>query len=143
MTTKVTFYILASAENKARDLFACRLIEKAYVAGCKIYVLTSEASAAQTFDTQLWTFRDISFVPHAIVAASTEQDIPVLIGEAEPPITHRDVLVNFAPAVPSCFSEFNRVLEIITHDDVAKAAGRKRYQFYQNHGCAVETFNIK
>jgi len=145
MSTKAAFYILAEATLKARDLYACRIIEKAYSSGKMIYVHTASAIEAQNFDTQLWTFRDISFVPHEIYNQGLSSDAPVLIGYSATvvPTGEKDILINLAPEIPSFYQQFNHIIEIVPDDDNLKVAARKKYQIYQNSGCQMETFNIK
>ena len=88
---KASFYIIDKPDLKARDLFACKLIEKAYNSKCKIYINASSIEEMQNIDTQLWTFRDISFIPHEIFN-NKNSNCQILIGyNAIPPIEHKDV----------------------------------------------------
>ena len=144
MSLKAAFYILAESTLKARDLYACRIIEKAYSNDKMIYVHTASVIEAQNFDTQLWTFRDISFVPHEIYNQGLSSEAPVLIGySAVVPTWEKDILINLAPETPLFYQQFNHIIEIVPDDDNLKAAARKKYQIYQNSGYQMETFNIK
>lgn len=144
MSTKAAFYILAEATLKARDLYACRIIEKACSNGRTIYVHTASIAEAQNFDMQLWTFRDISFVPHEIYNQGLSSEAPVLIGyDATVPAWEKDMLINLASEVHSFCQQFNHIIEIVPDDDNLKAAARKKYQIYQNSGYQMETFTIK
>ncbi len=73
METKVNFYILPETTAKARDLYSCRIIEKALQKQNKIYVHFDISECRQSFDTQLWTFRDIGFIPHVIYDPPMDQ----------------------------------------------------------------------
>ena len=142
MVSKISFYILTEESLKARDLYACRIIEKAYNNKHKIYVHTSSAEEADTFDTQLWTFRDISFVPHELYIQNSQTLPPVLIGyNNEIQIQQPDILINLAPEIPQFYEQFNRIIEIIPNDKHLKASARKKYQSYKNQGLQIETFN--
>lgn len=137
---KVAFYILPDANLKTRDLYACRLVEKAYNTNRSVYILTTDATAAQNFDTQLWTYKDISFIPHAIYNTNPNSEAPVLIGYNAFPVNHNDVLINLTPEVPKFYTQFKHIIELIPNEENNKAAGRKRYQFYQNQKCELITY---
>ncbi|MEM7284454.1 MAG: DNA polymerase III subunit chi, partial [Pseudomonadota bacterium] len=75
--TRVDFYILKDTAPEARELFAARLVEKAYRLGHKVFVHTANMHLATLFDEYLWTFRDGSFVPHCIEGSEEERFAPV------------------------------------------------------------------
>ena len=140
---RAAFYILTDTTLKARDLYTCRIIEKAFMSGHKIYVHTANQTDAQNFDTQLWTFRDISFVPHEIYQQDSNPDVPVLIGHNTTPPETRDILVNLTAETPSFYQQFQHIIAVIPNDDSLKKAARKQYQAYQKQGYEMEAFNIK
>lgn len=143
MLPKAAFYILNEVALKARDLYACRIIEKAYSNGQTVYVYVANAEEAQNFDKQLWTFRDISFVPHEIYNQNLNSKAPVLIGYNLAAVEKKDVFINLASEIPSFYQLFNHIIEIIPNDANLKAVARKQYQVYQSSGYQMETFNIK
>lgn len=139
---KVVFYILNSEGLKSRDLFACRVIEKAYNNNHKIFVEVTTQTEAQEFYNQLWTFRDISFIPHEIYNLNPESNAPVLIGFNALPTNHKYLLINLTQDVPKFYDQYKHIIEIIPNDPELKALGRKRYLFYQSKGCELETHNM-
>ena len=64
-TTKIDFYILPSAATSARLDFACKLTEKAWRLGHRVYLHCSDAAQRQDLDERLWRFKGESFVPHS------------------------------------------------------------------------------
>ena len=138
--TKVDFYTLGEPDRRARLVTACRLAEKAYDQGLRVAVRTGSAAETAEFDELLWTFSDRSFVPH--VVWPTEPDVvaatPVVVGSANLPATHRDVLINLAPDAPADFSAYARICEVVGGDEDAKKAGRLRWRTYRDAGCAPE-----
>ena len=80
--TRVDFYVLPDTADGARLEFACRIAEKAYTQAHRVYVHAASAAEAARLDELLWTFRDTSFVPHALAGAgiSAADAPPVLIG---------------------------------------------------------------
>lgn len=143
MSLKAAFYILAEPTIKARDLYACRVIEKAFSSGQTVYVHVATMIEAQSFDTQLWTFRDISFVPHEIYNQNLNSEASILIGYDTLPAEKKDILINLTSEIPSFYQQFDHIIEIVPNDDKLKVSARKRYQVYQNSGYQMETFNIK
>ena len=69
-STRIDFYLLqdvADNEEKASQskyALACRLIEKAYLRGHKVFVFCNNRQEAETLDELLWTFKEDSFIPH-------------------------------------------------------------------------------
>lgn len=140
--TRVDFYLLATHGDR-RETFACRLVDKAYRLGHRVYLLAPDAATAETLDELLWTFSQGSFVPHALNPPDAErEDSPVLIGHGEPPAAFHDVLVSLADDVPPWFSRFERVAELVDGDESGKARARERFRFYRERGYPLETHNL-
>jgi len=140
--TKVDFYLLDGGTD-SRERFACRLTEKAWRLGNRVFLLAPDKPAALELDELLWTFSQGSFVPHAVCANDGDVDVhPVLIGHTEPPAALTDVLISLAPEVPSWFSRFARVAELVGATEEDKARGRERFRFYRERGYPLEAHNL-
>ena len=135
--TKVDFYIL---ESGSREHTACKLVEKAYTLGHRIYVHAESQAQANKIDEMLWTYRAGSFIPHQQYQPNEEIHSPVQVGSHESPDS--DVLISLAPEVPLFFSRFQRVAELIDNDDNTRAKGRERYRFYKDRGYLLNTHSI-
>lgn len=143
MTSKISFYILNNEFSlKGRILYTCRIIEKAYNNNHKIYVHTANLEETQSLDTQLWTFSDISFIPHEVFNQDTNSDSQILIGYHEPPKGSNDILINLTSEIVPSYQQFNHLIEVILNDDNLKALGRRRFQIYQKEGYPIEVFNV-
>lgn len=141
--THIDFYVLKQPRSDALR-FACRLTEKAFTSGHRVYIDAIDTEQARQLDELLWTFSDISFVPHGRCAAGrlTSEAEPVSIGDGCPPDELTDVLLTLRPDAPEYFSRFERVLEIVPGDPEGRARARQRYRFYQDHGVRVETHHV-
>jgi len=140
--TRVDFYLLGNGGD-SRELFACRLTEKAWRLGHRVYLFVPDAPAALELDELLWTFSQGSFVPHAVYRNPSDAEAnPVLIGHNEPPAECHDVLVSLAPEVPPWFSRFVRVAELVANDEAEKNRARERFRFYRERGYPLETHNL-
>ncbi|MEE9141816.1 MAG: DNA polymerase III subunit chi [Gammaproteobacteria bacterium] len=138
--TRIDFYILGSTGTDDRPRLACRLAEKAWRAGHRVYINASTHGQAQMLDQMLWTFRDQSFVPHAL--ASADPDAPVVIGFETEPNGPADTLINLAGSVPPFFSRFDRTLELVDADSERRAQSRERFKFYRDRGYHLETHKL-
>lgn len=141
--TRIDFYVLPSADANQRRLLACRLTEKAYRMGMKIYVHTSSAEEDQIIDDLLWTFRQGSFIPHERQGVGKPEPVPVIIGHTAPPDDIRDLLINLAPEIPTAFDRFERLAELVDQDETVRQEGRRRYRLYKDQGHTPETHHLK
>ncbi|MCC5797425.1 MAG: DNA polymerase III subunit chi [Methylophaga sp.] len=140
--TRVSFYVINSLSEQERQLFACRLAEKAWREGHQVFIHTENAQQSAAMDTILWEFRPESFVPHQQLEQHDEHPAPILISHQTAPPRLMDVLINLSPEQPGFFSQFERLLEIIDDNPDIKNHGRKRYQFYRDRGYHIDTHNI-
>ena len=141
--TQVDFYILDERATGNRFLLACRLAEKIYLQGRRVFINTSSVEEQRHMDRLLWTFRQGSFVPHASLDKADPSITPVIVGRQGEAGEESDVMINLALEVPACFSRFERVAEPIDRESQIKAAGRERFRFYRDRGYPLRTHDIK
>jgi DNA polymerase-3 subunit chi len=141
--TQVDFYLLQ--DNSAQNFmgFACRLADKAYRLGNRVFIHTESAEQTRQLDDLLWTFQQNSFVPHAIYQAVQNNPPPVLIAHNGEPDASNQVLINLAAEVPLFFSRFERVAELVNQNADIRQQGRSRYSFYKDRGYPLRTHEIK
>ena len=138
----VDFYILSTNGSAQRLHFACRLTEKAWKQGHRVFLNADDARMAEELDRMLWTFREDSFVPHCRLGSEDPELDKVLIGAGEPGAAPVDVMVNLAEAAPAFALSSNRVAELVSGDDAGRAAGRARFRYYREHGCEIRTHEV-
>lgn len=144
--TRVDFYLLnsdaAGGETAvSKDMAVCRLTNKAFLLGHRIYIHTVDAEQTRRLDQLLWTFAAGSFIPHA-VSDDANETMPVILGQDAPSEAFDDVLISLAPQVPECFSRFQRVAEIVGPGNEDKQLARERFRFYRDRGYALQTHNL-
>lgn len=139
--TQIDFYILADSSPNARELFACKLADKAYHLKHSIYIQAANQTLAEQMDELLWTYNQGSFIPHDI-NSDGEHTSPILVGYADQSTTFHDVLINLNNEVPAFFSQFERVAEIVAGDDAVRSQARQRYKYYRDRGYSLNTHNI-
>lgn len=138
--TRVTFYLLAVADERARQRFACRLARKAYGLGQRVHIHTPDAQATEEMDRLLWTFEDTAFLPHS--TDLDDPDSPITVHESASPADRCDVLINLASEVPGYFGRFERIADVVSGDEAARARGRERYRFFRERGYPLEHHEI-
>ncbi|MDX9740127.1 MAG: DNA polymerase III subunit chi [Gammaproteobacteria bacterium] len=139
---RVDFYILEDTAGD-RELLSCRIAEKAYKSELRVFVLASDRTQATRLDELLWTFRDGSFVPHALNDAEVNrEENPVLIGTDGQPVPPADVMINLTDAVPACCRQFERVVEIVAASEDSRRLGRERFRRYRELGLDPQSHRI-
>lgn len=136
------FYILTTTLLQEKERFTCRLVEKAWHQGYRIYIHTESAEQLERLDNLLWTFKQDSFLPHDIYPEVTNSVAPIRLGCSD---TLSDfngqVLVNLASNIPSFFNHFARIAEIII-DDNSRETGRQHFRFYREQKFVLNTHEI-
>ncbi|HHF7375773.1 DNA polymerase III subunit chi [Legionella bozemanae] len=140
---RVDFYLLASDQNDARWLVACRLLEKAYAKGHKVYVLCNNKQDAELLDELLWTFKEDSFIPHNLQGEGPEPPPPIQIGYEREPRGFNDILLNLSNSIPSFYARFKRIMELVINVETEKEQSRAHYRDYRAKGCELHTHQIE
>lgn len=143
MAQRVDFYVLPGEDPRARLRLACRIAEKAFLAGQQVFVWSNDAAELASFDELLWTFTDRSFVPHEpFQDAQQWQDTAVLLGTEQAPQQPFDVLLNLGSTVPAAAAHAARIAEVIDAEPTRRQHGRQRFRHYRDQGLTPETHNI-
>jgi DNA polymerase-3 subunit chi len=139
----VDFYVLVGSDARARLKFACRLAEKAYLAQQRVLVWAQDPEELSSFDEQLWSFADRSFVPHERYEDPQQwSDTAVLLACPPQATATPDVLLNLGSAVPPAAAQAARILEIIDSEPTRLQAGRERFRHYRDRGLTPETHRL-
>ena len=143
MTGKVDFYVLEDSEPAGRLRLACRIAEKAYLAGRAVLIWHTDPVELAELDDLLWTFADRSFVPHeTLLAPGAATEAPVLLSAGIIPERRHDVLINLADDVPPFLDRVDRVADIVDGAEARRRAGRARFRAYRDAGVEPETHKI-
>lgn len=140
--TRIDFYVLQDSAPGNRFTLACRLIEKAWQKGHRVLICTQDEEQTRHMDRLLWTHRDQSFIPHALLGKSDSHLNPVLITDTDDADDEHDVLINLCQQIPPFFSRFERVIECVDKEETQRAASRERFRFYRDRGYPLDTHQI-
>ncbi len=125
----VDFYILP--DNKLQEKFACVLAEKARTQDLKVYIYTESREKALRLDDLLWTYKDISFLPHNLADGDSDDKTCIIIGWNGTTITPFELLINLTMGVPTFANKFDRIMEIVEANEPARKQARNRYRQYR------------
>jgi DNA polymerase-3 subunit chi len=139
--TQVDFYILPSALPSARLDFACKLSEKAWRLGHRVYLHCSDESQLHELDARLWSFKGETFLPHGI--AQDDPQAPIGLGLGDTASHHSDLLINLALKVPAFFKDFARVAEVVVEDPAIRQAARESFRFYREQGYPLQDHRLQ
>lgn len=137
---QIDFYILPSAETDARLTFACRLAEKAWRLGHRVYIHCQDGNQREALDGRLWQFKGEAFVPHD--NAETDPEAAVVLGTDTPPTGQDDLLINLTTGIPPAFERFARVAEIVVEDATVRQAARQSFRFYRERGYPLQDHRL-
>ena len=137
----INFYLLQAEGQQARLTFACRLTEKIFKAKQRLFIYTASQQETSYIDELLWTFRDISFIPHHL-QNDESGNTTIEIGHEIPTKAPFDNLLNLSLQPADFSQQFSKTLEIVPSDDNWKQQARANYRHYQQQGFELQTHKI-
>ena len=140
MGHRVDFYILQ--DQNPPETFACAIAGKILRQGLKIHVHTESREAAVALDDFMWTYRDISFLPHQMAGDSDQPGTPITIGWQETAPADGGVLINLGAEIPDFAADFARIIEIVAAYDPLRGQARDRYRQYREQGYEMHNHDI-
>jgi len=123
--------------------YACKLAKKAFEGGRKLIVYTPDPGVADEFDRLLWTFSQLSFVPHVRAGHALTAETPIVIAADDSALPHHDALLNLGDEPPPFFTRFEQLREVVGLDEDDRLKARARHKFYQSRGFAIQTLDMK
>lgn len=123
--------------------YAYRVVRKAYASGQPIVVYCNEADRLQQFDQLLWNYAPLDFLPHCYAHEKNASQTPILLTAAERTnLPYHQILLNLDDHWPPFFSEFERLIEVVSQEEQDRQQGRARYKFYKDRGYPLNHYDI-
>lgn len=115
--------------------YGCRLLRKVHARGLRAQVV-GHATTLFQLDQALWTFSAFDFLPHCLADApeSLRAASSVLLSERPVPDWDRGVLINLGESIPQDFGLFDRIIDVVSIDELHRAQGRERWREYARLG---------
>lgn len=133
--TRIDFYTGAAD----RQLVVCQIAVKALGRGQRVLIYTDSPHASDEIDRKLWTFQQLSFLPHCRADDPLAGETPIIIDHLGKNLPHTEILINLHSECPPFFARFERVVEIVGYDEQETAQARQRFRHYRDHGYPPET----
>ncbi len=127
--TDILFYHL---ETQPLERVLPLLLEKTLERGWRAVVETGSPERAAALDAMLWTYRDDSFLPHAVAGEGNEAEQPVLIALDDANPNGAAVRFFVDRAVPPSGEGYERIVYIFSgHDPDAVNEARVAWKALQ------------
>lgn len=123
-------------------LAAGQLAGQFYREGHRVLIYAPDAGLAAAIDRLLWTHPPTGFVPHCPGGSALAGVTPVIIGRSLDDADHDDILINLGTDLPTGFSRFHRLIEIVGDEDADKVPARNRYKHYRDRGYPLTAQNF-
>jgi DNA polymerase-3 subunit chi len=134
---QIDFYVLQKATRTWLSVLA-QLCEKALQQQQHVLIQTHDDLQATAIDEYLWTFNDVSFLPHS---RTSEHTCPIIISHDHNAIPQNlGILINCANIIPDWFGQAERIIEIVHSEN--KLICREHYKFYKDNEFQVQSHNI-
>lgn len=139
--TRVDFYVLPESLAAAR--FACSMTAKARRQGLMVHIHAGSRDDAMGLNDLLWTFQDISFLPHCLADEQRDpESAPVVIGWAGQQPRSDGVLINLDADVPEFAAGFSRIVEPVPPRSPEREQARDRWRRYREMGCELHSHEL-
>jgi len=140
---QIDFYILTSQSEKSKQLFACRITEKAYKMQHNIVIQAENNKDIESLDGLLWNFRDDSFVPHKTTNTETNNALQsIVVPDKKKETNKEDILINLSGLISDNHRKYQRIIEIVANEDKDKENARKRFAAYRKLGYKIKSHDI-
>ena len=136
--TQIFFYHNA----KDRLLAAANLIKKAFRQKKVLSVYAPDPEIADRLDRHLWMYPPTGFIPHVKAPSPLASETPILIASDPEQLSWHERLLNLSAEIPSGFSRFSSVIEIVSGDEEERIAGRSRAKYYKDRGYEIRFFDL-
>ncbi len=130
--TPVLFLELKMA---AKERLTCDLIEKLYQEGQTIALYTREAPTANKMNLLLWSWKQETFLPHALYETGGDNSDPIIIYTEASTIPPERTLVLFDPLPPEELRGRHLVIDFAeVYHEQKKQESRQRFRALKNAG---------
>ncbi|AGF47001.1 DNA polymerase III subunit chi [Candidatus Kinetoplastibacterium desouzaii TCC079E] len=130
---------------KDKLISACHIVHKNFMTN-KIILIICDDNNISKLDKLLWTFNDVSFIPHNILEYEKPNKTPVILAKQSIlSVEYIDkefsdkisLVINLSNNyTPNC-DKINHVIEIVSEDEKDRLEARNRWRFYKQIGYQV------
>jgi len=134
LSNRIHFYNIQDAPNSIKSI--CKIINKYYKEGYKVVVISDNDDIICSLDKDLWTFEQISFLPHCLISNLDSDCNVVLVSKeyiSDKSYLHDfDVIINLSDNLCDFQYENKIYIEVVTSNDKQRDRAREKYKHYKN-----------
>lgn len=108
----------------------------------RLFIYTPNADATEKIRRLLWSHEQTSFLPHCSSRDRLAAETPIIVDHEAENLVHDDILLNLCTEFPPFFSRFQRLIELVGHDEADKVAARARFRFYRDRGYDIRRHDL-
>lgn len=94
-----------------------KLLESVIAKGNNVHILCENDEQVKVLDDYLWTYEQLSFLPHATYQDDLLEKQPIVLSVNDNNLNNASVLVLSEPKLPQNFSIFSKVIYISDSED--------------------------
>jgi len=134
MTTIQFYHLTATPLERALP----KLLEKALAGGFRILVVAGSEARVDVLNQSLWTYAQLSFLPHGSVKDGNVEQQPILLSTEFTPLNGAKLLAVTDGAIPENPAAFERIIDMFDGTDPqAVENARTRWKTYKDSGHTV------
>ncbi len=141
----VDFYILPDDTLASLQKYACKLAESQWQQGRRILIQTENLTQSQSLDDLLWSFKENSFIPHAVATLEPiDQQQPILISHQKIADNNFESIINISSQLADITNRSTLIIkEILNQQEKRKISGRQNYKFYRESGYTLSHHTLE
>ena len=136
---KVDFYVYELSDYQFYQTLVCNLVEEAYNQENNILLLCENEESCETLDELLWTFKDVSFIPHEKKLNNKILTQHINLTKKK----HSLILMNLTYSFPDFLETHDRVIEMSGYDEDSRQKARLNFKRYKTMNFEINSVPIK
>ena len=136
---KVDFYVYELSDYQFYQRLVCNLVEEAYNQENNILLLCENEESCETLDELLWTFKDVSFIPHEKKLNNKILTQHINVTKKK----HSLILMNLTYSFPDFLETHDRVIEMSGYDEDSRQKARLNFKRYKTMNFEINSVPIK
>lgn len=129
-------------------LEACKIINFLYLKKFRIVILFDENNLLDEFDNYLWSFSDISFIPHIVLSDNFNKKIPIILTNDVSKLSivkeiskNYPVILNLSEYAYDNLNSYQKLFEIVTKKQADIFNARKKWREYRKFKYQINSYH--
>ena len=142
---KVAIFYILNAEDDINHAI-CKIIKKYFEQEKRVIVSSKDQNVINNINNLLWTFEQLSFIPHCI-EKDYDSLTPVLLMDANfknDSISKKDynIFINLDDEEKTDYHDHDVIVEVVSDNERIKKLAREKYLYYKKNKLNVKHENL-